>query len=290
MDADLLRIPVGPGALHVERYGHGGSPVVLLHGFTTSSFLWRHVGRELARLGHTAFALDLFGYGESDRPFDADFGLAAQSEYLDRALTALRIGAPTVVGLGIGGAVALRLAAVRPERVSRLVLVNTPTAEQLPGREVRQVQAQTARFAFRVSRSVLGVAPVLAPVLREGVADPAAMPDRLVARYLAPFVGRDGIRHLLVLARSLRASELDEVELDAVAAPALVVWGDRDRFLERPTADRLARSLPDGRVHHLPDVGRLVPEEAPEELAALIQRFVATPIVPKVATHAHRGA
>src|SRR5688500_17641249 len=172
MDADLLRIPVGPGALHVDRYGHGGSPVVLLHGFTTSSFVWRHVGRELARLGHTAFAVDLFGYGESDRPWDADFGIAAQAEYLDHALTALRVNVPTLVGLGLGGSVALRLAATRPDRVERLVLVNTPAFDLLPGREIRSVQAQTARFPLRVSRSVLGVAPLLTPVLRESVADP----------------------------------------------------------------------------------------------------------------------
>src|SRR5690606_30457899 len=111
MHPDQLRIPVGPGAVHVDRYGHGGTPIVLLHGFGTSSFLWRHVAPRLARLGHTAFAIDMFGYGESDRPWDSDFGVAAQAEYLDRALTSLRVGRPIVVGVGLGGAVALRLAA-----------------------------------------------------------------------------------------------------------------------------------------------------------------------------------
>ena len=74
--------------MHVERYGHGGAPILLVHGFATCSFLWREVGPTLAIAGRTAFAIDLFGYGESDRPFDAQFGIAAQSEYLDRALTA----------------------------------------------------------------------------------------------------------------------------------------------------------------------------------------------------------
>ena len=87
-DADLLRIPVGPGSMHVDRYGHGGTPIVLLHGFGTSCFLWRTVGPALASARHTAYGVDLFGYGESDRPFDAEFGIAAQAEYLDRALTA----------------------------------------------------------------------------------------------------------------------------------------------------------------------------------------------------------
>ncbi|HEY0972714.1 MAG TPA: alpha/beta hydrolase [Gemmatimonadales bacterium] len=275
MQADLLRIPVGPGAMHVDRYGRGGAPVILIHGFGTSSFLWRYVGPELARRGHTAFALDLFGHGESDRPWDADFGIAAQAEYLDRALTALRAGHPTVVGVGIGGAVALRLAATRPERVAGLVLVNTPTLDLVPGREIRSLQARTARFPLRISRSVLGVAPLLTPLLRESVSDPAAMPDRLVARYLAPFVGRDGLRQLLTLARSIRATDMTELELADVTAPTLVVWGGRDQYLEPDVADRLVAGIAGARLERLPDAGRLVPEERPDELATLIHDFVA---------------
>src|SRR5215216_17805 len=124
MDADLLRIPVGPGSMHVERYGHGGAPVLLVHGFGTNSFVWRAVAPALALANLTAFAIDLFGHGESDRPFDADYGIAAQAEYLDRALTALRMAKATVVGMDLGGAVALRFAAAHPDRVEKLILVN----------------------------------------------------------------------------------------------------------------------------------------------------------------------
>jgi len=120
IDADLLRIPVGPGAVHVERYGHGGPGIVLLHGFGTSSFVWRMVGPQLALAKRSAFAIDMLGYGESDRPFGEDFGIAAQAEYLDRAMTALRLPRSTLVGIDVGGGVALRLAATRPERVDRL--------------------------------------------------------------------------------------------------------------------------------------------------------------------------
>src|SRR5918911_3189342 len=138
IDADILRIPVGPGSMHVERFGHGGRPIILVHGFPTSSFLWRRVGPALVMANHTAFAVDLFGYGESDRPFDADFSVAAQAEYLDRALTALRLQRASIVGVDLGGTIALRLAATRPERVDRLVVVNPPAMDELPGRDIRQ--------------------------------------------------------------------------------------------------------------------------------------------------------
>lgn len=275
IDADVLRVSVGPGALHVDRFGHGGSPIVLLHGFATSSFLFRHVGPSLALLGHTAFAADLFGYGESDRPFDADFGIAAQAEYVDQALTALRIGRPTLVGVGLGGAVALRLTAMRPDRLRRLVLVNSPAFDLLPGRDIRELQRNAARFAIQASRSVLGVAPLLTPILRDLVADPDRMPDRLVARYLAPFVGRDGVSHLIALANAIRAEEMDELELGAVSTPTLVVWGDADPLLAPSVAERISREIPDCQVTHLAAAAQLVPEERPDELTRLVHEFSA---------------
>src|SRR5436190_23776406 len=140
LDADLLRIPVGPGALNVERYGHGGPAVVLLHGFGTCSFVWRHIGPSIATANLTAFAVDLFGHGESDRPLDADYGIAAQAEYLDRALTALRLQRATIVGLDLGAAVALRLAAAQPDRVERLVLVNPIALDEVPAADIRGMQ------------------------------------------------------------------------------------------------------------------------------------------------------
>ncbi|HET7458317.1 MAG TPA: alpha/beta hydrolase [Gemmatimonadaceae bacterium] len=275
VDADLLRIPVGPGAVHVERYGHGGEPIVLLHGFPTSSFVWRLVAPTLAAAGYTAYAVDLFGYGESDRPFDADFGIAAQAEYIDRALTALRISEATVVGLDFGGAVGIRLAATRPERVERLVLVNSLGFEAVPARDIRLLQRNTARFALRINRSILGVAPMLTPVLEGSVASLVHMPDRLVARYLAPFVGREGITHLLTLARAVVAEELDEVDLAALAPPTLVVAGESDQWVDRTVAERLAETIPGARLVTVPGTARLIPEEAPDELARLILDFVA---------------
>lgn len=274
MDADLLRIPVGPGSIHVERSGHGGAPVVLLHGFGTSSFLWRSIVPEIALANRTAFALDLFGHGESDRPFDADFGIAAQTELVDRALTALRLPKATVVGIDLGGAVALRLAATRPERVERLFLLNPIALDEVPAGDITMLQKNTARFAFRTARGIMGAAPILGDLLRKSVADPANMPDKLVARYLAPYVGEEGLNHLLLLARSIDDEDMDDVDLGALSQPALIVWGDQDPWVGPKFADRLAEAIPGSRLVRLPGVGRLVPEEAPEATLNLLLEFI----------------
>jgi pimeloyl-ACP methyl ester carboxylesterase len=269
-NADLLRVPIGPGSVHVDRYGFGGRPVVLLHGFGTSSFLWRYVGPGLAVAGMRAFAMDLVGYGESDRPLDASFGIAAQAEYLDRALTALRVASAIVVGVDLGGAVALRLAAVHPERVAGLVLVNPLVPGSCPGDEVAALKWRTARFAFRLARGQLGAASVLHDILRRMVADPEHMPPRLVARYLAPYVGRDGVTHLLTLARAIDEGDLDELELQYLETPTMVVRGLSDELVDGKAVRRMTETIPGARFVELPGVGRLVPEEYPNRLVSLI--------------------
>jgi pimeloyl-ACP methyl ester carboxylesterase len=265
--------------MHVERYGHGGAPVVLVHGFGTCAFLWRNIGPEIALANRTAFAIDMFGYGESDRPFDAPFGIAAQSEYLDRALTALRLPKATIVGIDVGGTVALHLAATRPDRVDRLILVNPIALDEIPAGDVKSMHKNTARFAFRVSHGVLGAAPLMTELLRGSVAQPDSMPDPLVARFLAPYVGKDGLEHLLMLARSIDSDDMRDVALEQLHQPTVIVWGDQDRWVNAKFPDRLAGTIPGARLIRIPTAARLVPEDAPAALSNIILESIGAALV-----------
>jgi pimeloyl-ACP methyl ester carboxylesterase len=260
--------------MHVERYGHGGAPVVLIHGFGTCSFLWRNVAPALALTQHTAYAVDLLGYGESDRPFDADFGLAAQADYLERALTALRVARAAIVGVDIGAAIALRLASLRPERVARLVLINPIGGEDIPGGDIRAMQRNTARFAIRVARGLFGASALLSPILTQSVVDPARMPPMLIGRYLAPFIGQEGVTHLLALGRAVRPTDLEDLDLAQVRAHTLIVRGEKDVWVDAAVSRKLAADIADCRVVSFADTARLVPEEAPDELASLVTSFI----------------
>ncbi|MEP6491434.1 MAG: alpha/beta hydrolase [bacterium] len=260
--------------MHVERYGHGGAPILLVHGFGTCSFLWRNVGPAMAIANRTAFAVDLFGFGESDRPFDAQFGIGAQSDNLDRALTALRLTKATVVGVDLGGAIAMHLAFNRPERVERLVLINPIAFDDIPAEDIKSMQRSTARYALRISRGVLGAAPLIRELLERSVADKANMPESLIARYLAPYVGDEGLNHLLALARAVDKEDMTDVDLGQIDCPSLIVWGDQDPFVSPRIGDRLADTIPGSRLVRLPGTGRLVPEESAETLANMILEFV----------------
>jgi pimeloyl-ACP methyl ester carboxylesterase len=273
-----LSIPVGPGSLHAERNGRGGPPILLVHGFGSCAFLWRGIAPRLARAGYTAVAIDLLGHGESDSPADAAYGLGAQAAYLERALTALRIPSASVVGQDVGALVAMLLAASRPNRVQRLALLSAPDPHDLPGAAIRAMQRVSARAALGAN-SLFGAQPLLEPLLEGAVADPAHMPAALRSRYLAPFVGGDGVTRLLQLASAVELLEEELAQLRDVRCPTLLLNGLADDSDTATGVTVIASTLGEQRAtaRTVPGAGRLIAEDAPELLIRLLLDWMAEP-------------
>ena len=273
MYIEHLRIPVGAGTLHVERVGRGGQPVVLLHGFGTCAFLWRSVAPRLANAGFVALSFDLMGYGESDRPEDASYGVIAQAEYLDRALTSLRLPRAVIVAQDIGALVGVQLAARRPERVERLLLINPAEPQDLPGTAIRALQRAAARISLGTT-GMFGAGQALEPYLREAAAEPEALSDLLIARYTAPYVGNEGVSHLLQLARSLELDDDEQLQLGNVRAPVLIALGELDIARKNEPAltmaTELARAGVAVREEIIKGAAYLPAEDQPERLAEMI--------------------
>ncbi|RVX43413.1 haloalkane dehalogenase [Nonomuraea polychroma] len=164
---------------YVEAGPGDGQPVVLLHGEPTWSFLYRHVMPELAAAGLRAIAVDLVGFGRSDKPADISDHTYARHVEWTRALLldALTLSGVTVVGQDWGGLIGLRIAAEHPGSVARIVAANTglPTGD-IPMPEVWH------RFKDAVLK-----APVLdiARLVQAGCK--SELPAEVRAAYDAPF-------------------------------------------------------------------------------------------------------
>ncbi len=277
MYTEHLRIPVGAGSLHVERVGRAGPPVVMLHGFGSCSFLWRAIAPRLADDGYTAIAIDLMGHGESDRPSEADYGLGAQAEYVERALTALRLPEVVIIGQDMGALVGLLLAAQRPLRARRLALLEPLDPDDLPGPAIRALQRTSALSAL-TANALFGARPLLEPMLRDTVTDPTHMPDLLVARYLAPFVGQSGASQLLQLASAITISGEERQRLGDVRADILLWLGVKQQ--DKDVAVRIddwrstlsSASITPLTVAHC---GMLVAEDNPEALLSALRAWLA---------------
>jgi pimeloyl-ACP methyl ester carboxylesterase len=254
-----------------------GPAIVLLHGFASSIYTWKDVLPVLAR-DHDVVALDLPGFGQSDCPPDLSFdeypGIVAG--LLDR----LGLARATVVGNSMGGAVAAVMAAVRPDRVERLVLVDAA------GFNLEEKQRP---WPIRV----LGSPPIAAvldhlPLRRLLVAasleqvffDDALVTDERIDEYLEPMLRPPTPRALRSLLAS-RAGDPKAVQklLPEVTAPALIIWGREDLWIPVRDADRFAAALHGSRVAVLDRCGHMPQEERPEEVARLIREF-ASPAAP----------
>jgi pimeloyl-ACP methyl ester carboxylesterase len=117
--------------MHYGRAGAGPS-VLLIHGIPTSSYLWRNVAPRLVAAGREVITIDMLGYGASDKPVDADLGIAAQARLISRVLSQIEWQGGTVVGHDIGGGVAQLLAVDNRERVRNLIIVDSIAYDSFP--------------------------------------------------------------------------------------------------------------------------------------------------------------
>ena len=104
------------------RMAGSGPPIMLIHGITASSVVWKTVGLQLAR-HHTVLAPDLLGHGHSAKP-RGDYSMGAFASGIRDLVLTLGLGPVTVVGHSLGGGVAMQFSYQFPDRVERLALVS----------------------------------------------------------------------------------------------------------------------------------------------------------------------
>jgi pimeloyl-ACP methyl ester carboxylesterase len=248
-----------------------GDPIVLLHGFPTSSHLWGTVV-PLVPAGHRVVVLDLLGYGRSDRPMGRDVSIKGHAERLRLVLDALGIERACVVGHDVGGGVAQAAALRWPARVSALVLVNSVAYDTWPTREVKLARAMLPLTRHLPPNWLLSV-------LRTDLLRGYAAEDRgahSIERYVKPFAspeGRDAFfEHLLAL--DPRDTAALAPRLKDVVAPTAVVWGAHDPFLPTSIGECLARDIPGATLDVIAEGRHFTPEEHPERVAAAIAKVV----------------
>jgi pimeloyl-ACP methyl ester carboxylesterase len=251
-----------------------GPPLLLIHGLLGYSYSWRHNLAVLARCA-PVYAIDLPGVGFSERSAELDCSFGGLATTVLRTLDTLQLETIDLVGTSHGGAVAMMLAAVMPERVRRLVLV-APLHPWAPHRRwlIRMLATPAGRAIFR------GVLPLVAPLngyfLRRMYGDPQRIAPGTIEAYAAPVRIPGTHEHLLRIVRTWCA-DLQELEraLPRIAGiPALLVWGDRDQAVPISSAERLRRQFRTAELAIIPGAGHLPYEEDPTEFNRIVCGFL----------------
>jgi non-heme chloroperoxidase len=255
------RLASGPQVHYVEQGDPGGEAIVLLPAYADSWFSYSRLLPLLSTRQH-AYAVDQRGHGDSERPaccYTVDDFAADAVAFLD----AVGQERATLVGHSGSCFVARRVAVTHPERVATLVLIGSPVS--LVGNQ-GVLEFQAAVHALQD--------PVPADFVREFQAAAAQVPlpeaflERLVAesRKLPARVWRDALDGLVAFD--------DTRGLGRIAAPTLLLWGDRDVLVSRQEQERLAAAIPDARLLSYPETGHSPHWERPERVAVSLHALI----------------
>jgi pimeloyl-ACP methyl ester carboxylesterase len=265
------RIEVAGLGLHVRDDGPRDAPaILLLHGFGASLHTWEPWAAALQG-DYRVVRLDLPGFGLSDPDPAADYsderGVAILVALLDR----LGIDRATIVGNSLGGRLAWRLAADRPDRVERLVLIS-PDGFASPG--FAYDRPAEVPGSLQLMRHVLPT-PLVRMSIAPAYADPRRLTDDVVTRYRDLMLG-PGIRGAMLDRMATTVLVPPEPLLARITAPTLLLWGELDQMIPVRNARDYLAVLPDARLVTFPRLGHVPHEEAPAESLLVLREFLAS--------------
>ena len=251
-----------------------GPPVLLLHGWPTSSFLWRDVMAPIARANRVV-AVDLPGFGASDKPLDVRYNFAFFSRVLDLFLAQLGIDEVGLAVHDLGGPIGLHWLLNRPGRVTRLALLNTLVYPEFSDAVKEFIRACAAPDASEKVTSPSG----LEEILRDGLADRASLSPEALAALLEPFQTPESRRALAAAGIGIERRGFVAIaqKLPSLSIPVRIMYGERDRLLPdvATTMARVKADVPQAEVTALPDLGHFIQFEAPQQVGAWLAGFFA---------------
>lgn len=273
--------------LHVRRTDpaltpNGAPTAVYLHGLGGSSTNWTDLGLQLAPWAY-GVAVDLAGFGFSEPERDFDFSLSAHADLVGRFIEGLGVGPVHLLGNSMGGAIAILLAARRPELVRTLALVSPAVPDLRPS--PKRLSDPRLAIAFlplvgkRARRAMVAMTPAerVQQVIDLCYHDPGRLSPQRLAEMSEEYRQRMGFRWALpAMGRSTMGIFRDWANrgarslwhaLGQIQAPTLVVWGVTDRVISARKAARTVRSLRDGTLLMLRDTGHVAQMEQPRAVA-----------------------
>lgn len=255
--------------------GDRGSSVILIHGLAGSADIWLNNIDPLSR-HHRLYALDLPGFGRSDKP-GPPFSPSDYTRVLDDFMTALDIDRATLVGQSLGGGIALQYALQFPQKVRRLILVDSAGL----GKEVIWTLKLMSLPLFGELMSYptrKGVELFFKFAVRDQSLITVDFVDRYYTFFSAPGFQNFLLRllRLMINVRGVREEVLSPLmnNLHKIIQPVLIVWGEKDRVLPLAHAYAGRRRLPHGTVEIFEACGHLPFFEEAERFNRLVLQFL----------------
>lgn len=260
--------------IHYQEFGErSDQPIVLIHGYTASVYVWKTVAPMLADEGFHVVALDLVGFGYSGKPAGFDYTIDGQARMVSRFMDSLGIGSATIVGSSYGGAVAATLALDYPARVGKLVLVDAVINDDVKNHPILRLASvpfigelitpflvDSKRFMrMRMHRTLASV-------------NHSMITNDRIDNIQRPLANVEGHRAVLSTSRKWSANRIEQ-DAHLINQPTLLIWGEDDRVIPTANGQKLYDSILHSRLVMIKDCGHVPQEEKSELFTELVTEF-----------------
>jgi pimeloyl-ACP methyl ester carboxylesterase len=254
-----------------------GPPVVFVHGLLVDGALWRKVTPLLD--GAARCIVPDLPLGSHRRAMNADADITPHgvARLVGDFLAALGLEDVTLVGNDTGGLISQLVALDHGERVGRLVLTNCDCFEVFPPKEfVPMIKSARVPGAVKAALQPMRAAAARRTTMAYGGLA-REIPDDVTGAWVEPArtdaaIRGDLIRFMKAVDKSIAMDAAER--LPGLAIPALIAWGQADRFFAPELGERLAATIPNARLAPIADARTFVAEDEPEALADAIRAFV----------------
>ncbi|MCP4578151.1 MAG: alpha/beta hydrolase [Deltaproteobacteria bacterium] len=257
---------------HYTEYPALGEDIFLLHGFGSSTYTWKKVALLLQAKGYHVWALDMKGFGWSDKPRNDDYSPEQLMAEVNAWMDKIGLRKVVFVGNSLGGAIAWNMALAHPDKVKKLVLIDAagfmrdiPFSVRLAG---LPGAGGIARFFFGRW--------VIEDTFKQVYFDPTAVTKEQVDAYYDRMRTENALGAMAAVGRSVSTISNEEyaLRIPEIQVDTLIIWGRDDAWIPLEDGFKFKEALPNATLEVIPFCGHVPQEEKPEETARLIAAFL----------------
>lgn len=268
-----------------------GTPVVLLHGTPSSSYIWRNVVPYIVDAGYKTYVFDLLGYGLSERPWSqtTDTSMTGQVDVLEGLLDLWKLETFHLVAHDIGGGIAQRFGVRAIERLRSLTLIDVVSYDSYPSKRTRQ--QMSGGLEALIKKPDAAHRAHFREWLLSTHSDEANFDPEALRTYLDIISGPIGqgslFQHQVAHYDPKHTMEVADRLHVLGQVPVQLIWGANDAWQVVDWAHKLNRAIPGSELHIVEKCGHFAPEERPETVASLLVSFLARAISSKSVSATH---
>jgi pimeloyl-ACP methyl ester carboxylesterase len=256
--------------VHYIEKGQGNQHIILLHGFRAHTYTWRHLMEPLVAAGYHVWAMDLVGYGLSDKPDHVSYEAEFFIEQIHAFMEYHQLADAHVVGNSMGGGLALNLALMHPEKVKTLTLISALGYPlDLP------IYLTIGRHFNKIWVHFLGPS-VIRMGLHEIVYNKNIVTDEQVEAYSLPYRFPGGALASLLTLRKFDNEILLSLSKNyhQIKQPLLVIWGDHDSLIPVSHYEKFCTDFPQAQRLLISNCGHIAQEEEPKLVTDALLNFL----------------